>query len=81
VFLYCPAFQKECWNNIGGMLIESPEGYLKIEMRLYQVYVVFPLVRVEDNVVLLKKLSQSERASRRTIIKLANIHERVQYLY
>ena len=60
-----------------GMLIKSPEGYLKIEIRLYQVYVVFPLVRVKDNVVLLKKLSQSKGASRHTIIKLANIHARL----
>jgi len=66
---------------MGGMLIESPEGYLRIEVRLYQFYVVFPLVRVKDEVVLLKKLSQSERASRCMIIKLVNIHERVQYLY
>ena len=53
------------------MLIESPKEYLKIEIRLYQVYVVFPLMRVKDDVVLPKKLSQSERASRRTIVKLA----------
>jgi len=29
------------------------KGDLKIEARLYQVYVVFPLVRVVDDVVLL----------------------------
>jgi len=66
---------------MGEMLIKSPKEYQKIEIRLYQVYVVFPLMRVKDDVALLKKLSQSERASRRTIIKLVNIHERVQYLY
>ena len=42
---------------------------------------VFPLIRVKDDVVLLKKLSQSKGASRRTIIKLVNVHERAQYLY
>ena len=55
--------------------------YLKIEMRLYQVYVVFPLMRVRDDMVLLQKLSQRKEASRGTIIKLANIHVRAQYLY
>ena len=38
-------------------------------------------MRVKDDVVLLKKLSQSERASRHTIIKLVNVHVRAQYLY
>ena len=81
VFLYCPAFLSECWNNMGEMLIESPKEYLKIEIRLYQVYVVFPLMRVKDDVVLLKELSQSKEASRCMIIKLANVHARAQYLY
>ena len=66
---------------MGATLNESLKEYLKIEIRLYQVYMVFPLIRVVDDVVLLQKLSQSERASRHTIIKLANVHERVQYLY
>jgi len=42
---------------MGEMLNESPKEYLKIEIRLYQVYVVFPLMRVKDNVVLLKEIS------------------------
>ena len=49
-FLYCPASLSECWNNMGEMLIESPKEYLKIDIRLYHVYVVFPLMRVKDNV-------------------------------
>ena len=57
VFLYCPTSLSECWNNMGEMLIKSPKEYQKIEIRLYQVYVVFPLMRVKDNVVLLKELS------------------------
>jgi len=81
VFLYCPASLLECWNNMGEMLNESLREYQKIETRLYQVYVVFPLMRVRDNVVLLQKLSQSKGASRHTIIKLVNIHARAQYLY
>ena len=38
VFLYCPASLLECWNNMGAMLDESLKEYLKIEVRLYQVY-------------------------------------------
>ena len=56
---------------MGEMLDESLKEYLKIEIRLYQVYVVFPLMRVRDDVVLLQNLSQSKGASRRMIIKLA----------
>jgi len=63
------------------MLDKSLKGDVKIEARLYQVYVIFPLIRVVDYVVLLQKLSQSKGESRRMIIKLANIHVRIQYLY
>ena len=49
---------------MGAMLDESLKGDLKIEARLYQVYVIFPLIRVVDDVVLLQKLSQSKGASR-----------------
>jgi len=66
----------KCWTSPSKEYLHK-----KLEIRLYQVYVVFPLMRVRDNVVLLKKLSQSKGASRRTIIKLANIHARAQYLY
>ena len=38
---------------MGAMLDKSLKGDLKIEVRLYQVYVVFPLIRVGDDVVLL----------------------------
>ena len=38
-------------------------------------------MRVKDDVVLLKKLSQSKGASKHMIIKLANVHVRAQYLY
>jgi len=62
------------------MLNKSLKEYLKIEIRIYQVYVVFPLMRVKDDVVLLKELSQSKGESRCMIIKLANVHERVWYL-
>jgi len=55
--------------------------YVKVEMRFYQVYVVFPLIRVRDDVVLLQKLSKSKGASRCMIIKLVNIHGQAQYLY
>ena len=55
---------------MGATLNESLKEYLKIEIRLYQVYVVF-----------LKKLSQSKGASRCMIIKLVNVHVRAQYLY
>ena len=65
---------------MGAMLNKSPKQYLKIEMGFYQVYVVFPLIRVKDDVVLLKKLSQSKGASRCMIIKLANIHAKAQHL-
>ena len=52
---------------MGTMLDGSLKGDLKIEVRLYQVYVVFPLIRVGDNVVLQQKLSQSKGASRNTV--------------
>ena len=64
VFLCCPAFLLKCWNNIGATLDESLKENLKIEIRLYQVYVEFSLIRVVDNVVLLQKLSQSKGVSR-----------------
>ena len=64
-----------------AMLDGSLKEDLKIEVRLYQVYVVFPLIRVVDDAVLLQKLSQSKGTSRCTIIKLANIHARAQCLY
>ena len=38
-------------------------------------------MRVKDDVVLRKKLSQSKGASRHMIFKLANIHAKAQYLY
>ena len=60
---------------------KSLKEYLKIEIRFYQVYVVFSLIRVGDNVGLLQILSQSKGASRRMIIKLVNIHVMTQYLY
>ena len=66
---------------MGATLNKSLKEYLKIETRLYQVYVVFPLMRVKEDVVLLKELFQSKGASRCMIIKLANIHVRAQYLY
>ena len=81
VFLYCPVSLLECWNNMGEMLNKSPKQYLKIEIGFYQVYVVFPLMRVKDHVVLLKELSQNKGASRCMIIKLVNVHERAWYLY
>ena len=80
VSLYCLASLSECWNTMGEMLNKSPKEYLKIEIRLYQGYIVFPLMRVKDDVVFLKKISQSKGESRRMIIKLANIHVRAQYL-
>jgi len=58
------------------MLDESLKEDLKIEIRLYQVCVVFPLIRVIDDMVLLQKLSQSKGASRCMIIKLVNIYAR-----
>ena len=60
---------------------ESLDKNLKTETRLDQVYVESPLIRVVDNAVLLQKLSQSKGASTRTIIMLANIHVKTQYLY
>ena len=66
---------------MGEILNESLNEYLRIEIIFYQVYVVFPLMRVRDGVVLLQKLSQSKGESRDMIIKLANIHARAQYLY
>ena len=77
-FLRCLAFLSKCWNNIGATLDESLEEDLKIEVRLY---VVFPLIRVADDVVLLQKCSQSKGESRCIIIKLANIHVLAQHLY
>ena len=68
-------------EQYGEMLNESPKEYLKTEIRLFQVYVGFPLMRVKDDVVLLKKLSQSKGASRHMIIKLVNVHERAWYSY
>jgi len=62
-FLCCPPSLLECWNNMGAMLDESLKEYLKIEIRIYQVYVVFTLMRVKDDVVLLQKLSQRWRTS------------------
>jgi hypothetical protein len=76
VFSYCPASLSECWNNIREILIESPKEYLKIEIRLYQLYIVFPSMRVKDNVVSLKELYQSKGTSRHMITKLANVHAR-----
>ena len=61
---------------MGATLDKSLKENLKIEIRLYQVYVGFPLIRVVDNMVLLQKLSQRKGASRCTIIKLENIHAR-----
>ena len=79
MFLYYPASLLEF--NMEAMLNESLKEYLKIETRLYQVHVVFPLMRVRDDVVSLKKLSQRKRESRCMIIKLVNVHARAQYLY
>ena len=64
----------EGWRNIGATLNKSLKEDLKIEMRLYQVYVVFPLIRVVDDVILLQKHFQSKGASRHMIIKLVSIH-------
>ena len=50
-------------------------------MRLYQVYVVFLLMRAVDDVNLLQKCFQSKGASRCMIIKLDNLHVKAQYLY
>ena len=60
----------------GGMLIESPKEYLKIRMRFLPGLCSVPFGANQNDVVLLRKLSQSKRASRRTIIKLANVHAR-----
>ena len=66
---------------MGATLNESLKRVSKNRDETLPSYVVFPLIRVKGDVVLLKKLSQSKGGSRCTIIKLANIHARAQYLY
>ena len=64
-----------------GNVERLPKRVSKNRDKTLPSYMVFSLTRVVDNVVLLQKLSQSKEASRCMIIKLANIHERAQYLY
>ena len=66
-----------------GNVAQVPKEDLKIEMRLYQVYVLFPLIGVVDDVNLLQKCFQSKGESRHTYDNQAReytVHVRVLYL-
>jgi hypothetical protein len=59
--LCCPASLSECWNNIGETLVESPREYLKIEIRLYQFYMVFPLGKGKRRCVFAVRVFSEQR--------------------